>query len=194
MTSPSALLLHLAPEYHDALSQELSNQGYQVTQVRLPEQECPDDKTYDCISLDSRQLLDWIRNEDLDVHCLITSSCLPMQLPPAQNINYPPYDLYEYLLSRMQQQDYGRVVNLFYGPGSSKGLSLHQLQTIENRYDHLFDHRDILFNSVNIGSVETSSPEEAERIFRERIETILWLATTEKDFPHRQFFRGYETA
>jgi hypothetical protein len=194
MTSRSALLIHLEPEYRDALTQALSDQGYLVTQVRLPEQECPDDTTYDCISLDSRQVLDRVRDETRDVHCMITSSCLPMQLPPAQNINYPPYDLYEYLLSRMRQQDYGRVVNLFYGPGSRKGLSLHQLQTIENRYDHLFDKRNILFNSVNIGAVETSSPEESERIFRERLETILWLATTDKDFPHKQFFRGYETA
>ena len=194
MTPPSALLLHLEPEYRDALSEELSKQGYQVIQVRLPEQECPGDTPYNCVSLDSRKLLDWIRDNTQDVHCLITSSCLPMQLPPAQNINYPPYDLYEYLLSRMQQQNYGRVVNLFYGPGSTKGLSLHQLQTIENRYDHLFDNCDILFNSVNIGNVETSSPDESERIFRERLETTLWLATTEKGFPHKQFFRGYETA
>jgi hypothetical protein len=187
MTARTALLLHIDPEYRDALNHELSRRDYQVLEVCRPEE-----TGAHCINLDTKSLSDWVSNQAPNIDCLVTSASLPIQVPPDQDINYPPYDIYERLLTQMHERNYGRVVNLFYGPESAQGLSVHQLKTIENRYDALFDNGDILFNSVNIGPVETSSPVEAERIFQERVDTIVWLATTERRYPHKQFFRGYE--
>jgi hypothetical protein len=194
MPSRTALLLHLEPEYRDALSDALEQRDYQVIMACLPTQRCPEQSPHTCIQLDTIELLEWIKTQAPDADCLITSSNLPIQVPPGKNVNYPPYDAYERIITRMNEQGYGRIVNLFYGPGSSQGLSMHQLQTIANRYDALFDHSDILFNSVNIGPVETNAPDEDERIFRERLETIIWLATTDNTSPDKQFFRGYEAS
>lgn len=192
MTHKTALLLHIPQDLLLPLMEALRAQGYRLL-VANPEggdalQLAVEDET---VPADARLLQDWLDGHTQPIDCLITAASMAVQIPPASPVYYPPYHLYEYILKAMNARGHGRVVNLYEGPGSARGLSLPQLETVAARFDELISGADILFNSVNIEHPKGASLEQSNDMLTQRLETITWLATTEEPRPQMQFFRGY---
>lgn len=109
---------------------------------------------------------------------------------------YPPYALYRAVLTLMQTQSYGRIVNAYGGINTqgerrSGTLSLPSLRSLGEDLLASTQDADILFNSVNIAPPEAVNETEHTRIAKERIDTLVWLATVAADGPQQEFFRGY---
>ena len=109
---------------------------------------------------------------------------------------YPPYRLYDAVIERMRRHGYGRIVNLYGGMDAEgvrdpKSLTQPSLRALAEHLAETLRETDIRFNSVSTSLPVGAPGEERARILRERLETILWLATLAGERPNRQFFRGY---
>jgi len=192
MAHKTALLLQVPEPYCTGLINALRNKGYQLIvahEAETLEQAAPQDIQ---LQMDTRALQKWIEDNAKTIDCWITASSLSLEMPQAKTVAYPPYHLYETILRGMNQHHYGRVVNLYEGPGSVHGLSMPQINTIAARYQSLIKGGDILFNSVNIESLPGLTQEQALQVQEQRVDTILWLATTDEHQPRLHFFRGHE--
>jgi hypothetical protein len=193
MEPKTALLLDISDPYHRDLIQALDARGYKLLSNRSPDTSGPQDDTpYQVVPADIRKLQEWLDRNPTSIDCMISAASIAIQMPPDDPIAYPPYHLYETIMKGMHERGYGRIVNLYEGPGSSAGMSMPQLKMIAARYEALLKGQNILFNSVNIGSKNELAPERQKDISRQRLETILWLATTEAHEPRLEFFRGYQ--
>jgi len=188
----TALLLQVPEPYCKALINRLKNEGYQLIIADEAEPFAVTDSQVIQLRMDTRELQKWIEENEVTIDCWITASSLTLEMPQTNPVAYPPYHLYETILKGMHQHHYGRLVNLYEGPGSTHGLSMPQINTIAARHQSLIKGVDILFNSVNIESLPGLTQEQALQIQEKRADTILWLATTDENTPQLQFFRGYE--
>jgi hypothetical protein len=192
MTARTALLLDIPDSYRKDLIHALKTKGYRLLLTDRNDERDPQLSDHDIqLPADIRKVQDWLDNSLVDIDCMITAASMALEIPPAEPITYPPYHLYETILKGMHKRGFGRIVNLYTGPGSTTGLSMPQLKSIAARYDALIRDTNILFNSVNIACPRNLSPDEEADITRQRLETILWLATTEDEEPRLEFFRGY---
>ena len=188
----TALLLDIPDPYHQALFQALDARGYQILTNRSLDPSGPqDNKLQQLIPSDIRKLQEWLDRNQTIIDCMISAASLAIQIPPDDPITYPPYHLYETILKTMNERGYGRIVNLYEGPGSKAGMSMPQLKAIAARCEPLLKDQNILFNSVNIDNRNDLPPDRKEDIYAQRLETILWLATTGEQEPSLEFFRGY---
>jgi hypothetical protein len=192
MANKTALLLQVPETYSTGLINGLRNEGYQLIIANDAEPLEVTNSQDIQLQMDTRALQKWIEENDVVIDCLITASSLTLEMPRTNPVAYPPYHLYETILKGMNQHDYGRVVNLYEGPGSALGLSMPQINTIAARYQSLINNANLLFNSVNIESLPGLTQGQALQIQEQRVDTILWLATTDESTPQLQFFRGYE--
>lgn len=192
MTQKTALLVHIPHDILAPLMESLRTQGYRLLVTNLNGGDALQLVDGDeGVPTDARLLQDWLDGHTHTIDCMVTAASMAMEIPPARPVFYPPYHLYEFILKSMNAQGRGRIVNLYEGPGSSRGLSLPQLETVAARFDELITGSDILFNSVNIEHPQGMTPEQSKDILTQRLETIIWLATTEEPRPQMQFFRGY---
>ena len=192
MSNKTALLLQVPEPYNTDLIHGLKNEGYQLIIANESEPLAVTDSQDIQLQMDTRALQKWIEDNKVTIDCWITASSITLEMPRTNPIAYPPYHLYETILKGMNQHHYGRVVNLYEGPGSAHGLSMPQINTIAARYQSLIKDADILFNSVNIESLPGLTQEQALQVQEQRVDTIRWLATTEEHRPQLQFFRGHE--
>jgi hypothetical protein len=194
MAHKTALLVQVPALFLTGLVGLLKEKDYQLIIVNdvSPELSLGPEDTL--LNTDTRGLQTWLEDHDLAIDCWITAASITLEMPSARPVTYPPYPLYEHILTRMQQHHHGRVVNLYHGPGSAQGLSMHQINTIAARNQSLMQGQDILFNSVNIEPLSGLTQDQERSIHDQRLETILWLATTEDSRPHLEFFRGYDTS
>jgi len=193
MQPKTALLLDIPDPYYKDLIQALDAGGYRVLSNRGLEPSGPQgDEDHQVVPTNIRKLQEWLDSHPITIDCMISAASIAIQIPPDDPITYPPYHLYETILKGMHERGYGRIVNLYEGPGSAAGMSMPQLKTIAARYEVLLKDQNILFNSINIGTKNNLPPEQQEDISRQRMETILWLATTEAQEPRVEFFRGYQ--
>ncbi len=193
MPHKTALLVQVPTPFLSGLTDLLKEKDYRLIIVNEASPELslgPDDTL---LNMDPRGLQTWLKDHDQAIDCWITAASISLEMPSARPVTYPPYPLYEHILTRMQQYHHGRVVNLYQGPGSAQGLSMHQINTIAARNQSLMQGQDILFNSVNIEPLNGLTQDQERAIYQQRLETILWLATTEDSRPHLEFFRGYDT-
>lgn len=112
---------------------------------------------------------------------------------------YGPFRLCQLLIPLMQQQRYGRVVNLSSGMGQlsemNGGVPAYRLsKTALNAVTRIFADEtkgsNVLVNSVCPGWVRTDmGGAEAERDVAQGAETIVWLATLPDNGPTGGFFR-----
>lgn len=192
MPARTALLLDIPDPYHQALYQDLDKRGYKIlTNRSLNTTVQQDDQPQLLIPTDIRKLQEWLDKNPAVIDCMISAASLAIQIPPDDPVTYPPYHLYETILKVMNERGYGRIVNLYEGPGSKTGMSMPQLKAIASRYEALLRAQNILFNSVNIDNKHDLPPDRQEDIYGQRLETILWLATTAEHEPTLEFFRGY---
>jgi hypothetical protein len=194
MQPKTALLLDIPDPYYKDLILALDAEGYRLLSNRsLDIISAPQsNEEHLVVPANIRKLQEWLDSHPVSIDCMISATSIAIQIPPDNPITYPPYHLYETILKGMYERGYGRIVNLYEGPGSATGMSMPQLKTIAARYEELLKDQNILFNSVNIGTKKNLSPEQQEEISRQRMETILWLATTEAHEPRLEFFRGYQ--
>lgn len=194
MAHKTALLLQVPEPYYTGLANGLRNKGYQliIANEAKTEPEITTETEDIQLNMDARSLQKWIEENDVVIDCLISASSITLEMPQSKTVAYPPYHLYDTILKGMNHHNYGRVVNLYEGPGSAYGLSMHQINTISARYQSLINGANLLFNSVNIESLPGLTQEQTLDIQEQRVDTILWLATTEENTPQLQFFRGYE--